>query len=163
MKQSLKRWVTFRPVTYKPHKDLIQWKHFPRYWPFLRGIHQSTVNFPHKGKWRRTLMFSLICAWINGWVNNHEAGDLRFHRAHYDITVMYLGNYLCDQQAMAWMHCVTKACRWQAKMSHNTSNLIPKYCKISNIRRTKSPNFQLILQLSLLNPLKPGAKPIMKM
>ena len=34
------------------------------------------------------LMFSLIYAWINGWVNNREAGDLRRHRAHYDVTVM---------------------------------------------------------------------------
>ena len=34
------------------------------------------------------LMFSMIC--INGWVTNGEAGDLRRHRAHYDITVMYL-------------------------------------------------------------------------
>ena len=33
-------------------------------------------------------MFSLICAWINGWLNNREAGDLRRHRAHYDVTVM---------------------------------------------------------------------------
>ena len=33
--------------------------------------------------------FSLICAWINGWVNNREAGALRHHRAHYDVTVMY--------------------------------------------------------------------------
>ena len=33
-------------------------------------------------------MFSLICAWINGWVHNGEAGDLRRHRAHYDATVM---------------------------------------------------------------------------
>ena len=29
--------------------------------------------------------FSLICAWINGWVTNPEAGDLRRHRAHYDV------------------------------------------------------------------------------
>ena len=36
----------------------------------------------------RTKMFSLICAWINGWVNNCEVGDLRRHRAHYDIIVM---------------------------------------------------------------------------
>ena len=43
---------------------------------------------PHKGQSRGALMFSLICAWINGWVNNHEAGDLRRHRAHYDVTVM---------------------------------------------------------------------------
>ena len=34
------------------------------------------------------LKFSLIWAWINGWVNNGEAGDLRRHRAHYDVTVM---------------------------------------------------------------------------
>ena len=33
-------------------------------------------------------MFSLICVWINGWVNNHEAGDLRRHRGHYDVNVM---------------------------------------------------------------------------
>ena len=33
-------------------------------------------------------MFSLICARINGWVNNREAGDLRRHRAHYDVNVM---------------------------------------------------------------------------
>ena len=46
------------------------------------------VNSPHKGQWRGALMFSMICAWINGWVNNREAGDLRRHRAHYDVTVM---------------------------------------------------------------------------
>ena len=70
------------------HDDVIKWKHFPRYWPFVRGIHRSLVNSPHKGKWRGALMFSLIYARINGWVNNGEAGDLRRHRAHYDVTVM---------------------------------------------------------------------------
>ena len=39
----------------------------------------------------RTLMFSLMCAWINGWVNNGEAGDLSRHRAHYDVTVIPSG------------------------------------------------------------------------
>ena len=70
------------------HDDVIKWNHFPRYWPFVRGIHRSTVNSPHKGQWRGTLMFSLICVWINGWVNNREAGDLRHYRAHYDVIVM---------------------------------------------------------------------------
>ena len=51
-------------------------------------IHRSPVNSPHKGHRRRALMFSLICAWINGWVNNREAGDLRRYRAHNDVTVM---------------------------------------------------------------------------
>ena len=57
------------------HDDVIKWKHFPRYWPFVRGIHRSPVNSPHKGQWRGALMFSLICARINGWVNNGEAGE----------------------------------------------------------------------------------------
>ena len=66
---------------------------FPRYWPFVRGIHRSPVNSTHKGQWSGAMMFSLICAWIKVWVNNREAGDLRSYRAHYDVTVMY---YLTD-------------------------------------------------------------------
>ena len=46
------------------------------------------VNFPHKGQWREALVFSMICAWINDWVNDREAGDLRRHRGHYDVNVM---------------------------------------------------------------------------
>ena len=70
------------------HDDVIKWKYFPRYWPFVRGIHRSPVNSTHKGQWRGALMFSLICVWLKGWVNNREAGDLRRYRAHYDVTVM---------------------------------------------------------------------------
>ena len=75
--------------------DVIKWKHFPRHWPFMRGIHRPPVNSPHKGQWRGALMSTLICARINGWVNNREAGDLRCHRAHYDVIVMpYLSELL---------------------------------------------------------------------
>ena len=70
------------------HDDVIKWKHFPRYWPFVQGIHRSLVNSPHKGQWRQDLIFTSICAWISSWVNNREAGDSRRHRAHYDVTVM---------------------------------------------------------------------------
>ena len=34
------------------HDDVIKWKHFPRYWPFVRGIHRSPVNSPHNGQQR---------------------------------------------------------------------------------------------------------------
>ena len=79
------------------HDDVIKWKHFPRHWPFVRGIHRSPVSSPHKGQWRGALMFSLICVWINDWVNNREAGDLRRYRAHYDVTVMANVRYwYCD-------------------------------------------------------------------
>ena len=65
------------------HDDVIKWKHFPRNWPFVRGIHRSPVNSSHKGQWRGALMFSLINVWRNDWENNREAGDLRRHRAHF--------------------------------------------------------------------------------
>ena len=71
------------------YDDVIKWKHFPRYWPFVRGIHRLPVNSPHKGQWRGALMFSLISAWINGWVSNGEAGDLRRHHAQCDVIVMF--------------------------------------------------------------------------
>ena len=71
-----------------PHDDVIKWKHFPLYWPFVRGIHRSPVNSPHKGQWHGALMFPSICAWINGWVNNREAGNRRRHQAHYAVLVM---------------------------------------------------------------------------
>ena len=65
------------------------WRHqmeiFLRNWPFVPGIHRSPVNSPHKGQWRGTLSFSFKCAWINGWVNNREAGGLRRYRADYDV------------------------------------------------------------------------------
>ena len=78
-----------RDVGGKNHDDVIEWKHFPRYWSFVRGIHRSPVNSPHKGPWRGALMFTLICTRINGWVNNREADDLRRNRVHYDVIVMF--------------------------------------------------------------------------
>ena len=100
------------------HDDVMKWKHFPRYWPFVRGIHRSPVNSPHKGQWRGALMFSLICVWINGWVNNREAGDLRRYRTHYDVIMMIffifaavyqqwmgglpVGRYVPNHQPMQW-------------------------------------------------------------
>ena len=71
------------------YDDVIKWKHFPCYWPFVWGIHRSLVNSPHKSQWRDVLMFWLICVWINDWVNNREAGHLRRHRAHYDVIIMF--------------------------------------------------------------------------
>ena len=57
------------------HDDVIKWKQFPRYWPFVRGIYRSPVNSPQQDQRRGALMFSLICAWTNGWVNNRGTSD----------------------------------------------------------------------------------------
>ena len=71
------------------HDDVIKWKHFPRYWPFV----QSPVNSSRKGQWRGALVFSLICAWTNSWANNRDAGNLRRYRAHYGVIVMGWGYF----------------------------------------------------------------------
>ena len=40
-------------------------------------------------------------AWINGWVNNREAGDLRRYRVHYDVIVMGFSSYV-GSVSMSW-------------------------------------------------------------
>ena len=69
---------------------LARWRHQMETFSTLLALYAGNspltlVNSPHKSQWRGALMFSLICAWMNGWVNNREAGDLRRHRAHYDV------------------------------------------------------------------------------
>ena len=87
-------YVTYNPTlriyhcSHRYNMMTSSWNHFPRCWPFVQGINRSPVNSPHKGQWRGVLMFSLMCAWTNDWVNNRDAGDLRRHRAHYDVIVM---------------------------------------------------------------------------
>ena len=39
------------------HDDIIKWKHFPRYWPFVRGNHRSPVNSPTKASYVRLWCF----------------------------------------------------------------------------------------------------------
>ena len=89
------------------HDDVIKWKHFPCYWQFVRGIHRSPGNYPHKGQWRGALMFSLICTGINGWINNGEAGDLRRYRGHYDVNVMR-NEHTCVTARIQWLICSPK-------------------------------------------------------
>ena len=75
-------------MTFLIYDDVIKWWHFPRYWPLVWGIHRGPMNSPHKDQWRESLMFSLICAWTNSWLNKRDAGVLRRHRAYYDVSVM---------------------------------------------------------------------------
>ena len=99
------------------HDDVIKWKHFPRYWPFVWGIHRGPVNSPHKGEWRGALMFSLICVWMNGWVNSRQAGDLGRYRAHYDVTVMAV--------KYDWWHRCQHACQISTEWLNDLSKCLP--------------------------------------
>ena len=76
------------------YDDVIKWKHFPRHWLLCREFTGDCGEFTsHRWipftQWRRALMFSLICAWTNSWINDQDAGNLRRHRAHNDVTVMW--------------------------------------------------------------------------
>ena len=70
------------------------WRHQMEVFSALLDIcaGNAPVNSQHKGQWRGALMFSLIGAWLNVWVNTREAGDLRRYRAHYDVIVMKYGS-----------------------------------------------------------------------
>ena len=61
---------------------------FSAYLAFFAENSPVPMNSPHKGQWRGALVFSLICVWLNSWLNNREVGDLRRHRGHYDVNVM---------------------------------------------------------------------------
>ena len=103
------------------HDDVIKWKLFPRYWPFVRGIHRSPVSSPRKGQWCGALMFPLICAWINGWVKNRKAGDLRRNRAHYDVTIMRNGE---ENYSWPWKYVSFRNLNW-CRMSSLFERAIP--------------------------------------
>ena len=71
------------------HDDVIKWKHsLSALLAICAGNSPVTGEFPAKDQWRGALVFSFI--WINGWVNNRKAGDLRRYRAHYDVIAMVL-------------------------------------------------------------------------
>ena len=107
------------------HDDVIKWKHFPCYRPFVWRIHRSPVNSPHKSQWRGALMFSFIRTWINGWVNHRETGELRRHRAHYDVIVMFNWYGYAILQSKYMMYCHISFAYWT--LPSNQPNKYPSY------------------------------------
>ena len=90
------------------------------------------VNSPHKGQWRTALVFSLICTWTNGWVNNRDVGDLRGHRAQYDVTVMfYLYNFnvtsLAERQLPHFQWSNPEECGCVCIRRNRTDDIITTY------------------------------------
>ena len=73
------------------------WRHqmetFAALLALFEGNSLVTGEFPSQSQWRGALMFSLLCAWTNGWANHRDAGDLRRHRVHCGITEMSV-NYV---------------------------------------------------------------------
>ena len=86
------------------HDDVIKWNIFR-----VTGHLCEPVNSAHKGQCRGAFLFSLICAWINRWVNNREAGDLRRYCAHYDVIVMVMT--CIEAKFWDWTSCARRCCK----------------------------------------------------
>ena len=121
--------------TIKNHDEVIKWKPFPRYWPFVWGIYWLPVTSPRKGQWCEALMFSLIYVWTNSWVNNRSVGDLRRHRDHYDVIVMmpliyYSSTLIYNATCRTKSGCVNDA-RYILTMGEFTRRQDTYWCTIS--------------------------------
>ena len=94
------------------------------------SFHRSPVNSPHKGQWRGALMFSLICTRINSWVNNGEAGNLRYHRAHYDVTIMGVGSaHKLQRHDLTHWSWVLYICINKLNIIGSGNGLLPGWCE----------------------------------
>ena len=97
----------------------------------------SPVDSPHKGQWRGALMFSL-----NSWVNNRDAGDLRRHRAHYDVIVMWERHKLCSDvnghKELLWPDCIFYPClskvlvNWRRRYIWNVFSNCLRPCSVTD-------------------------------
>ena len=90
------RYEQFKPYPpssgQKPSDDMMTSSKLMETFSALLALYEGnppvTGGFPHIGQRHGALVLSLMCAWINSWVNNREAGDLRRYRALYDVSVM---------------------------------------------------------------------------
>ena len=108
-------------TSYWRHQNLRDtwWRHqmetFSALLAICAGNSPVPVNSLQKGQWRWALMFSFICVWINDWVNNREAGDLRRHRGHYDVNVM------TPSHSLLWPEC--QPLGFDIKLTHEMSTM----------------------------------------
>ena len=98
------------------HDDVIKWKHFPRYWSLVRGIHCWTVN-----RWIPLTKASNA----NGWENNRDAGDLKRHRTNYNATVMPKVKSLHLARDVIFTH---RRNRWRRILSSAIASVRPSVC-----------------------------------
>ena len=89
------------------HDDVIKWKHFPRCWPFVGEFTGHRWIPRTKASDVELWCFLWSAPWINSSLNNHEAGDLGHHRAHYDVIVMLNDRFLTRKNL-----CMAATCNW---------------------------------------------------
>ena len=98
---------------YVVHDDVIKWKHFPRYCPFMRRILLVTGEFPLQ----RLVMRSFDVFFNLPLSKQSIRWDLRRHCAHYDVTVMSTTSWqMCT--------CIHVSC-WRHTHCHNNAATMP--------------------------------------
>ena len=86
-------------------------------------------------RWRGALMFSLICAWTRGWTNNRDAGDLRRHRTHYDVTIMHPDCTISSNWGQNIFSIKVMMSHWTVKRGMYTLHCLRRHNRCQEIER----------------------------
>ena len=140
------------------HDDVIKMETFSALLAIVRGIDRSPVNSPHKGQWRVALMFTLISARINGWVNNREAGDLRRYRTHYDVIVMHFVAIQCNMSQLNQLQSATiyhLKCSYQIHACAHNEHPVPMKIQLRNFLTKWWINFNFYFNINIALQRRP--------
>ena len=99
-------------------------------------------------------IWCFLCVWINGWVNNREAGDLRRYRAHYEVTVMWSKYWLPTQYHIRVYSChCCRAAETLTKCGRDLKDLnyvVAKSKSLITQNWTNSPRMRISCFLKIL-------------
>ena len=88
--------MSLPPWWWEDVMNMTWWRHqmktFSALLALCAGNAPVTGEFPEQRPVTRFLCFLWFAHWINGLINNREAGDLRRHRPHYDVILMICGH-----------------------------------------------------------------------
>ena len=134
------------------------WRHpmetFPALLVICAGNSPVTGEFPSQRPVTRNFGVSLICTWINDRVNNREAGDLRRHRAHYDVTVVGGCAFRC-KCIYIQRRCRLDKSYIQINTSESISTSAVSGLKIANINVHKDTSYKWNLALPGITSVEP--------
>ena len=133
-----------KPCNLLGDDDVIKWKHFPRYRPFVRGIRRSPANSLAKVSHVELWVFRWSAPWINGWVNNRQAGDLSsllfilvLEGLSCEFHTSVLGGSLYWSSGVHCRHpegeCISKLKAWRAGMESKGFQVNTKKNKASGL------------------------------
>ena len=112
---------------WRTHNHFMTWKHFPNHWLFVRGLHRSLVDSPHKESVMGTLMFSLMLSWTSCCTISQVTSHLR----HHDFMWRNYNNgphWWMNSPAKENMNLVTFMKNHQDRPGRNTFTLLKRIC-----------------------------------